>query len=219
MLMNSNSSTSPNLAQGLKFTVHQQQSSDFTSNVVEGMSSPSTNNLMSKYENSLDTLTELAQVNPGDLSSSVEVQEYKDNYSAAWNVYNTQNDGLAKNINSMFSNINDNLDTSEELNANLSSQEQQVNDYTSSFQQNTAGMDKLNSRIVNVSAEAADSTMIVKSAGMQYLVYIILLITIVSITSRAVMASEESKVANLVILIILLMLVFYIARWIYHKLF
>ena len=179
-------SASPNLRQGTEFVINQDNYNKNIDSIIENTDSPDLGSIvegmssMANYESSLDNLTDLAQVNQDELSSSVAVQEYKKEYATAWKNYSTQTSKLDKNMNTMFSNINDNLDISEKLNTDLNEQEQQKSDHTSSFQQNTVGVDKLNARMLTVSAEEDDSTMVVKSSGIHYLVYIILLITIFS---------------------------------------
>ena len=222
---------SPNLSQGTSFNNYQHKikqmdvsgvektTGDNLGSIIEGLTQSNIDNTLNTHNDALDNLSNTLQIDPNTLTTSAEVESHTRDLQAARNNYNAKTQAVSNDSQTLINNVNSAIEEAERLTAGVNSENQKQDGYIQDFEINNVNADKLNSRLITISAEQSDSDMSVKSYGMQYLMYIIVLITMVAITFRAITASNESRVANTVLLLIALAVVFSLAKWLYNKIY
>ena len=230
-MFESTSNNSPNLSQGTTFNSYQNKikqanvsgvektTGDNLGSIIEGLTQATVDTTLNNHDDALDNLTDTLRVDPDTLTTSAAVKAHNNKIQANTNTYNAKTQAVTNDTQSLHSNVNSALQQSQTLTAAVSSENQQQDKYMTDFETNNVNTDKLNARMLTISAEQSDTDMSVKSYGLHYLMYILLLITMIAITFRAITVSGESRIANIVILLIALVLVFMLARWVYNKLY
>ena len=90
----------------------------------------------------------------------------------------------------------------------ISEKKKEVGKYVNTLSQDRNSLNEVNNRIVTLSGEEEDASLVLKSTYYMYLVWILVAITIIAITVHNVSTSNNTLLGNAVVIIFLIVLVY-----------
>ena len=162
------------------------------------------------------TNAEYNAIPSGNPMTSTSVCDQLDVDPNVWSKLSKLNDKLLALAEAMGKELGELVVTDIKLKQAVEQQQQQLNGYITTLNDDKSRMSHHNQRYITVEGEREDSGLVLQSNWYHYLVWLVLAVTILSITVHTLMTGDPGRVANGVTLIISLILLYILVRWLYR---